>query len=153
VRSAGAVPSAIAAMMRGERKARGTSSRMCRSPTDSPRRRRQYGHPGLGNGGKQSVPALGFHRWLCARLMNDALHGHESWRRPGKGDHGRRTKFGNGISEAGVFGLRRISLRATNFFREPLRLTQPQDWRRRPIRQRQKWEPFSTRTRDKIRTS
>jgi hypothetical protein len=32
VRSAGAVPSTIVAMMRGDRKARGASRRMCRSP-------------------------------------------------------------------------------------------------------------------------
>ena len=32
VRSAGGVPSTIAAMMRGETKARGASRRMCRSP-------------------------------------------------------------------------------------------------------------------------
>ena len=35
-----------------------------------------------------------------------AFHGREAWRRPGKGDHGRRTKVGNGISEAWVFGFR-----------------------------------------------
>ena len=35
MRSAGALPSRIAAMMRGDRKARGASRRMCRSPNDS----------------------------------------------------------------------------------------------------------------------
>jgi hypothetical protein len=35
VRSAGAVPSTIAATMRGDREARGTSRRMCRSPCTS----------------------------------------------------------------------------------------------------------------------
>ena len=42
--------------------------------------------PGLGDGGKQTIAALGFHRRFCAGLMNDALHGDETWRRPGKRD-------------------------------------------------------------------
>jgi hypothetical protein len=54
--------------------------------------------PGLGDGGEQSVPAFGLHRWIYARLMNDALHGREAWRGPGKGDHGRRIKVGSRIS-------------------------------------------------------
>ena len=35
-----------------------------------------------------------FHRWLCARGMNDALHGREAWRRPGKRDRDRRREVG-----------------------------------------------------------
>jgi hypothetical protein len=54
--------------------------------------------------------------------MNDALHGREAWRRPGKGDHGRRIKVGNGISEAGVFGLRRCFARGDEADVQCLRL-------------------------------
>src|SRR6202040_3483658 len=43
-------------------------------------------------------PALGFHRWLCARGMNDALHGREAWRPPGKRDRGRRREMGSRVS-------------------------------------------------------
>ena len=78
--------------------------------------------PGLANGGQQGVPAFGFHRWLCARLMKDALHGREAWRRPGKGDHGRRMEAGSQISEAGVFGLRRCLARRNEANVQCLRL-------------------------------
>ena len=40
-------------------------------------------------------PALGFHRWLCARGMNDALHGREARRRSGKRDRDRRREVGS----------------------------------------------------------
>jgi hypothetical protein len=43
-------------------------------------------------------PALGFHRWLCARGVNDALHGREAWRRPGKRDRGCRREVGSQVS-------------------------------------------------------
>jgi hypothetical protein len=54
--------------------------------------------------------------------MNDALHGREAWRRPGKGDHGRRMEVGNGISEAGGFGLRRCLARGNEADVQCLRL-------------------------------
>src|ERR1700738_1365790 len=38
------------------------------------------------------------HRWLCARGMNDALHGREAWRPPGKRDRGRRREVGSRVS-------------------------------------------------------
>ena len=84
MRSAGAVPSTIAAMMRGDRKARGASRRMCRSPWAS---RSAISakepmaaepdvvdpSPGLGDGGEQSVPAFRPHRRFGAGRMNNAL--------------------------------------------------------------------------------
>src|SRR6202035_866987 len=42
--------------------------------------------PGLGDGGEQSVPAFRFHRRFGVGRMNNALHGREAWRGPGKRD-------------------------------------------------------------------
>jgi hypothetical protein len=58
-----------------------------------------------GDGGEQSIAALGFHCRLCARRRKDALLGLKAWRGPGKGNCGRRMT-GSCISEAGVFGMR-----------------------------------------------
>jgi hypothetical protein len=68
---AGAVPSAIAAMIRGERKARGASSRMSFAycfPFGNPGEGGNAAEPdivdpspGLGDSGKQGVPAFGQH--------------------------------------------------------------------------------------------
>jgi hypothetical protein len=51
------------------------------------------------------VPAFGPHCLFCAGRMNDALHGREAWRGPGKRDRGRRREVG--IREARVFCLSR----------------------------------------------
>jgi hypothetical protein len=62
--------------------------------------------PGLGDCSEQSVPAFGPHCRFCARRMNNALHGREAWRGPGKRDRGRQGAARSGVLEAGVFGLR-----------------------------------------------
>jgi hypothetical protein len=71
--------------------------------------------PCLGDGGKQGVLAFGFHHWLCARLMNDALHGREAWRRPGKGDHGRQMEVGSRISEVARIAEYVMALKAAGW--------------------------------------
>src|SRR5438128_450848 len=70
--------------------------------------------PGLGDGGKESIPAFGFHRWLCPRLMKDALDGCEARRRPRQRDRPRRMEAGSRTSEAGVFGMNRFLPRGSN---------------------------------------
>jgi hypothetical protein len=57
-----------------------------------------------GDGGEQSIAALGFHCRLCARRMKDALHGLKAWRGPGKGD---RDRWVARVIESWVVNLRR----------------------------------------------
>jgi hypothetical protein len=54
--------------------------------------------------------------------MEDAFLGREPWRRPGKGDQGRRMEAGSQIGEAGVFGLRRCRARGNEADVQCLRL-------------------------------
>src|ERR1700730_14204928 len=104
-------------MMRGDRKARGASRRMCGSPwasrseipaKDAMRPSLMSStHPrGLGDCSEQSVTAFGPHCRFCARRMNNALHGREAWRGPCERDRGRQGAARSGVLEAGVFGLR-----------------------------------------------
>ena len=84
VRSAGAVPSTIAAIMRGETKARGASRRMCRSPWAScwaisaKKAIRPAGCrrsiSGLDDRGEQSITALGLHRHFATAHARAARH-------------------------------------------------------------------------------
>ncbi len=100
VRSAGAVPSTIAAMIRGERKASGASRRMCRSPCPSRRAisAKEAIRPSLMSSIQSRALAiavsrasrLDLHRRFCGRRMNDALHGGEAWSHPCQRDRGRR---------------------------------------------------------------
>jgi hypothetical protein len=62
---------------------------------------------GLGDGGEQSVPAFRFHRRFGVGRMNNALHGREASRGPGKRDRWYRRMAGSQVIEAVVFCLAR----------------------------------------------
>src|ERR1700736_6501503 len=112
-------------MIRGERKARGASRRMFRSPTASgwsilpkeairPSRMSSI-HP------RALAMAVSKVSRLSGFIVGFVL-GNEAWRRPGKGDHGQRMDVGSRISEAGIFSLRRCLTRGNEADVQCLRL-------------------------------
>ena len=108
MRSAGAVPSTIAAMMRGDRKAKGGEQADVPFALDLTLSNLGEGSntaepdvvdpsPSLGEGGEKRLAGFGFHRRFCAGRMNDAFYGRKAWRGPGKRDRGRRRVPGSRV--------------------------------------------------------
>ena len=102
VRSAGAVPSTIAAIdarrNKGERSqqadvafAMGFAIGNLGEGGDTAEPEVVDPSAGLGDGGEQSIAAFGLHRRLRVHgRMNDAFHGREAWSGPGQRERGRR---------------------------------------------------------------
>ena len=114
VRSAGAVPSGIAAMMRGDTNARaptgGCAVRIVlhawRSRRIQPRRLSSIQALALTIAASRAS-AFGRHRRFRGGRMNDTLHGGEAWSRPCQRDRGGRELGGIRNIDAGLLSLSR----------------------------------------------